>query len=147
MAVPPRPPAHRRTGTLVWRGLRRRCPVCGRRKGVFHRWFTMAEHCPQCGFRFRRESGHWLGSWFLNVVLAQIVAVGVLLIGFGVTYPDGELWPWAVADGIAIVAVSVWFFPRSRTLWCAIDLAMRPLTFDDGVLPGWELEAFDEPGR
>ena len=25
-------------------------------------------------------------------------------------------------------------------LWTAIDLAMRPLDFDDGVAPGWELE-------
>ena len=33
------------------------------------------------------------------------------------------------------------FFPFSRTLWTAIDLAMRPLEFDEGVAPGFELEA------
>jgi hypothetical protein len=32
------------------------------------------------------------------------------------------------------------FFPLSRTLWMAIDLAMRPLDFDDGVAPGFELQ-------
>jgi hypothetical protein len=95
--------------------------------------------------RFKREDGHWLGSWFLNIVLAQAVSVAVLLVGYAATYPDGELWPWAVGDAACIVVVSLWFFPRSRTLWCAIDLSMRPLTFDDGVAPGWELDQLDEP--
>jgi hypothetical protein len=31
------------------------------------------------------------------------------------------------------------FFPYSRTLWTAIDLAMRPLDYDDGVAPGFVL--------
>ena len=48
--------------------------------------------------------------------------------------------PIAVAAGLAAVVVPFAFFPWSRTLWLAIDLAMRPLDFDEGVAPGFELE-------
>ena len=39
---------------------------------------------------------------------------------------------------------SISFFPISRTLWCAIDLAMRPLDYDDGVAPGFILSEDQE---
>ncbi len=38
------------------------------------------------------------------------------------------------------MAVPFLFFPFSRTIWTAIDLAMRPLEFDEGVAPGFELD-------
>ena len=41
---------------------------------------------------------------------------------------------------LAAVAVPFLFFPFSRTIWTAIDLAMRPLEFEEGVAPGFELE-------
>ena len=46
--------------------------------------------------------------------------------------------------GAGLVATIAWvfaFFPFSRTIWCAIDLAMKPLEFEDDVAPGYELEA------
>ena len=46
----------------------------------------------------------------------------------------------AIGAAAAALVVPFAFFPWSRTLWVAIDLAMRPLEFDDGVAPGFELE-------
>ncbi len=40
---------------------------------------------------------------------------------------------------IGALVVPLLFFPFSRTIWCAIDLAMRPLEFDEGVAPDFEL--------
>ena len=87
-----------------------------------------------------REPGQWLGSWFLNVVLAQTVVVLILIVGVGVGWPDPPIVPIAIGAGVAAIVVPFAFFPWSRTLWLAIDLAMRPLDFDDGVAPGFELE-------
>jgi hypothetical protein len=101
----------------------------------------MAKRCPTCGLEFQRVPGQWLGSWFLNICLAQAVVVGILVAGVGVWWPDPPIVAIGVAAGIAAVVVPFAFFPWSRTLWLAIDLAMRPLDFDEGVAPGFELEA------
>jgi hypothetical protein len=101
----------------------------------------MVAACPRCGLRFRRVPGHWLGSWFLNICLAQTVVVLILIIGVALTYPSTPIIALAVMDGVAAILVPVVFFPFSRTIWSAIDLAMRPLEFDDGVAPGFELES------
>ena len=48
-----------------------------------------------------------------------------------------------VAEGcnlVVTVGFPILFFPFSRTIWVAIDLAMRPLELHEGVAPLWELE-------
>ena len=124
---------------LLKRGVARRCPVCGSR-GLFQHWVRMRPTCPGCGLRFRRTPGQWLGSWFLNICLAQAVVVALLVAEVGLTWPEGPSLAALVLVAAAAVAVPVAFFPYSRTIWTAIDLAMRPLELDDGVAPGVELE-------
>jgi len=101
----------------------------------------MVPTCPRCGFVFRRAPGQWLGSWFLNVCLVQAVIVMVLIAAVGVTYPDTPSLVVAGAALVLAIVVPIAFFPFSRTIWVAVDLAMKPLEFDDGVPPGFELEA------
>ena len=124
--------------TVLRRGFTRRCAVCGQGH-LFRHWVRMVPTCPQCGLRFARIPGHWLGSWFLNVCLAQVVVLGILIVGVAMTYPDPPMLVIGVIDASAAVLVPLAFFPFSRTIWSAIDLAMRPLEFDDGVAPGFEL--------
>lgn len=127
------------TGTVLRRGLAKHCPVCGQGH-LFRHWLWMLPECPRCGLRFRRVPGHWLGSWFLNVCLVQTVIVLILVIGVAVTYPDTPMVVLTLLAVSAAIATPLVFFPFSRTIWSAIDLAMRPLDFDDGVPPGFELE-------
>jgi uncharacterized protein (DUF983 family) len=124
---------------MLRRGASKRCPVCGH-GGLFRHWVRMAPTCPTCGLAFERAPGQWLGSWFLNICLAQTVVVLILLLGVGFTWPDPPIVAISVAAAVSAVVVPFAFFPWSRTLWTAIDLAMRPLDFDDGVAPGFELE-------
>jgi len=100
----------------------------------------MAPACPTCGLVFARAPGQWLGSWFLNVCVTQMVVVLILIVGVGVTWPDPPVPALAVAAGLAAIGVPLAFFPWSRTIWTAIDLVMTPLGFDEGVAPGFELE-------
>ena len=101
----------------------------------------MVDACPRCGLVFRRIDGQWLGSWFLNICVAQAVVTLALIIGVAITYPEPPMWPIGIAAVLAAVVVPFAFFPFSRTIWTSIDLAMRPLEFDDGVAPGFELES------
>jgi hypothetical protein len=113
--------------------------VCGH-GGLFRQWVRMTPRCLTCGLVFARVPGQWLGSWFLNICLAQTVVVLILLLGVGFTWPDPPIVLISVGAGVAACVVPFVFFPWSRTLWLAIDLAMRPLEFDDGVAPGFELQ-------
>jgi uncharacterized protein (DUF983 family) len=124
--------------TLLRRAARLQCPICGQR-GLFHNWVQMVPECPQCGLVFGRLPGHWLGSWFLNICLVQLVVVLILIISVAATWPDPPMWIIGGATAASALVVPFLFFPYSRTLWMAIDLAMRPLDYDEGVAPGFVL--------
>jgi|688.fasta_scaffold11026_13 uncharacterized protein (DUF983 family) len=130
---------------LLRRGAMRRCPVCGQGH-LFRRWFLMESACPGCGLVFRRAPGHWLGSWFLNVLVVQSVLVAGISVVVALTWP-ARLNAWSIGLVVAVaLSVPALFFPFSRTIWTAIDLVMRPLDFDDGVDPGVELSQLPPGG-
>lgn len=126
-------------GRLLLRGITMRCPVCGGR-GLFRRWVHMVRHCPRCGFDLERIEGHWIGALGMNTIVSFGAVLVAVVIGFTVTYSSDSTatLAWAVGAVIAVaVIVPLAFYPVSKTLWSAIDLAMRPLEPDDGVDPRW----------
>lgn len=125
--------------TMLTRGLLKRCPVCGQGR-LFRRWIRMLKVCPRCGYRFHRNPGQWLGSWFLNVCLVQTLVVVALVTAAGISWPRTSAVLLLILALLTAVVVPVAFFPFSRTIWIAIDLVMKPLDFDDDVAPGYELE-------
>ena len=71
-----------RVSTVLWRGLRLVCPVCGRGK-LFRGWFRMHRSCDSCGLVFERGPGYWLGSIYVNYGLtALVVTVAYLALWF-----------------------------------------------------------------
>jgi uncharacterized protein (DUF983 family) len=123
---------------LLRRGLTKRCPLCGQGH-VFRGWFTIMERCPRCNFRLdERIEGHWLGSLGTNMIVSFVVLFVVMITGLVIVYPDFDR-PWRLVSVTVTVAVlfPLAFFPVSKTLWGAIDLAMRPLEPDDDVDPRW----------
>ncbi|HYI45620.1 MAG TPA: DUF983 domain-containing protein [Actinomycetota bacterium] len=111
--------------TLVWRGLTKKCPVCGRGK-VFESWFHMRKRCTACGYTFEREEGYWVGALIVNIAFAEIwfavLFVGVLLA----TLPDVAWVPLLVVALITNGLLPVFFYPYSRSLWMALDLHFHP---------------------
>jgi uncharacterized protein (DUF983 family) len=120
---------------LLRRGLTVRCPLCGGR-GLFQRWFTMVDRCPRCRLRTERVEGHWLGSLGMNTIVSFAAVLLAVVVGVLLGYPDA-LTVAVVGVVATAVIVPIAFFPVSRTLWSAIDLAMRPLEPDDDVDPRW----------
>ena len=113
---------------MLARGLARRCPRCGAGR-LFTSWLRLRERCPRCAYRFEREEGFFLGAYVVNYAVVQALLL-VLLFSYVAARSAGAEVPLApfVAGGVAIaVVVPVVFYPFSRTLWAAIDLATRPL--------------------
>ncbi len=115
-------------GRMLWRGVRRKCPRCGTGR-IFEAWFRMVPRCPTCGLVFERESDFWLGAYVVNLAVTEgLLIVALLVYVFrAVSDPTTPSAPVLVAALVFAVGSPVAFFPFSRTIWAAIDLAMRPV--------------------
>lgn len=121
---------------LLTRGCLRRCPLCGG-GNLFRTWITIEDRCPRCGFSLERIEGHWLGALGLNSIVSFASVLVAVIAAFALTYgDDSPVIALVIVVGTALV-VPLAFYPVSKTLWSAIDLAMRPLEPDDDVDPRW----------
>jgi len=118
----------RRLRILLWRGMRRRCPNCGA-GGAFESWFRLRARCADCGLRLDRgESDFFLGAFTLNFVTAELALCGFMLAVIVALWPDVP-WNFVLYGGaVLMVIMPIVFYPFSRTIWLAIDLAFRPAT-------------------
>ena len=110
---------------LAWRGINRRCPRCGAK--AFSSYFTLEERCPGCGLRFEREEGYWVGSLIINTIVTFGAFIVVFVGGILLTWPDV---PWVAIGVVTITAnlvLPVIFYPRSKTLWSAVEMSWHPL--------------------
>ena len=75
--------------TALGRGVRRKCPNCGRGR-VFAGWFRMRRDCAVCTLEYLRNKGD---TWLYWIVMNRIpLAVGIILIAF--RDPSDELPTW-----------------------------------------------------
>jgi uncharacterized protein (DUF983 family) len=124
------------TPRLLWRGLLRRCPLCGG-GDVFRTFFEVRERCPRCHYPVRREEGHWIGAVGINTIVTFGLLFVTLGVGFALTWEDRQAVPIFVSCFVVAAITPLAFFGSSQTLWSAIDLAMRPLEPRDDVDPRW----------
>ena len=115
----------------LWRSLGRgmllRCPRCGGR-GILRNWFNLQKRCPTCGLVLDRgeSSDYWLGAYTINFIVAEFVAVLLIVVFILATLPEVH-WAAVLYGGLAAaVVMPILFFPFSRTLWLGLDLWARP---------------------
>jgi ribosomal protein S27AE len=119
------PPAN--SGELLLRALRLRCPRCGQGK-LFAGLFTMKVECPQCGLRYERAPGYFLGSIYINYgVTAVAITIGYLLLHVALGFTNRQLAGPLV--GFCIV-FAMFFFRYARALWLSFDCFFDPTSFD-----------------
>ena|SRR5919199_1741913 len=120
----------RRALLMVIRALELRCPNCGSR-GLLRSWLRVEPVCPGCGLRVERESGHFLGSMAINLVVTEVLWAAAFAWALVATWPRPpvDLLTWG-SIGLMVLFPLV-FFPFSKTLWLALDLLFRPLQSRD----------------
>ena len=121
---------------LLWRGLRRRCPLCGGGR-LFETFFRVRPRCPRCNFPIHREEGHWLGAIGINTIVTFTLLFLTMVVSFLLTIEDRRAAAVLVPSFLVAGLVPVLFFGSSHTLWSAIDLAMRPVEPSDDIDPRW----------
>jgi uncharacterized protein (DUF983 family) len=108
---------------LFARALLLRCPNCGHR-GVLRHWLAMRESCPNCGLSL--ATGNRAGAYLLNLFAAEIAAVLLIVVIVARTWPNppyGTL-QWLVP--VLMVIAPLAFYPFSKLVFVAIDLALHP---------------------
>jgi len=119
-------------GEAIGRGLRKRCPSCGRGK-VFSSFFRLNPRCSVCGFRFEREPGYWTGAIAVNIAFAE-VWVAVLILGTVVATAPDIPWTTVWVVGLATNAILPFLLlPYSRTLWMGLHLYFDPTVRKDNL--------------
>ncbi len=118
---------------LLSRALRLRCPLCGTRGIFVHPW-SIRECCPGCGYLFNREDGYFLGAYGLNLVVAEVIGLGAVLVIL-LQSDLSILWQQIIAASAAIL-FPVLFYPFSRTLWMVADLMISGESTDEYVRGG-----------
>ncbi len=109
-------------GKVILRGLRQRCPRCGRGK-LFRRGFTMFERCPSCGWVYEREEGYWTGAMAVNLVLTEIIAAAIVIPLAVMQFNPLILY----GVGIPLIAmIPLIFYRETKAIWMSIDFILNP---------------------
>lgn len=112
------------------RALLLRCPNCGG-GGLWTGYFRMKEHCPRCGLHLERgEPGYVVGAATFNIIVAELVFMGLFVGTVIVTWPTP---PWGLLQfgGLALmVLLPIVFYPFSKTTFLAFDLIFRPRGYE-----------------
>ena len=110
---------------MIGRALLLRCPRCGG-PGIMQHWLRTRPACPRCGVRpDRGEKDHWLGGYAVNLVVSEFIWALSMIAILVVTWPDV---PWTFLEyggALLMIAAPFIFYPFSRTIWLAVDLAFR----------------------
>lgn len=117
--------------TAVWRGLRRKCPRCGRSK-AFVSYFKLRDHCPTCGLRFYRESGYWVGAMIVNIAVCELWFFALFIGALIAMWPDISWGPLLAIALLTNGLLPVLFYPHSKSVWMAIDLHFHPSGRNEG---------------
>jgi uncharacterized protein (DUF983 family) len=129
----------------VRRGLRCRCPRCGRGR-LFKRPWRVAVRCCFCRLPFYRESGYFVGAMYLNFIISAVVATILFLLAGAL-----RLWRgFPLRDQLAIwITLSVlWCLVLMRSsygLWINLDFWISP--WDEGASGDSEAVGLDQHPR
>lgn len=96
---------------------------------MFRSRYHLRVRCPGCGYRFEREPGFFLGAWFLNFMVIEVLHFSMVMafIIWKNAHPESSVvWPLGLGVVTGIV-VPIVFYPWSQTLWAACDLGFTPL--------------------
>ncbi len=113
----------RGAGQALARGLRLRCPRCGRGP-LFRGPFKMLHNCPECHLRYEREQGYFLGAIYLNYAATVMVAVAgyFILDRYAGLSLELQLALW----GTFSIVFPLWCFRYGKSLWLALDHYFDP---------------------
>lgn len=104
------------------RGLRLRCPRCGKGK-LYASWLKMNPECSECKLNIVRDGGFYLGAIYVNYGLTAVLMTALYFWGFSRGIPDGVLLSSLL---VFCVVFPLLVFRHARGIWLAFDQQWDP---------------------
>lgn len=127
--------------TMLARGLRRRCPVCGEGR-IFRSALRLRPACPACGWVIEREPGTATGPMYVVSVLTLPFAALVFVALWLLTD-----WPPGVQVAVGIPVILLFSGPAlsaAKGAWAAVEYFTDVRT-GETKRPDYEKKAFRRP--
>jgi uncharacterized protein (DUF983 family) len=91
---------------------------------IFTGFPKMHERCPNCGLKFEREPGYFLGAMYIGYALALMTIVGLAMMLWMVTaWSLQKITVWAILLFLPLAPTLTLF---ARVLWLYLDWAIDP---------------------
>jgi uncharacterized protein (DUF983 family) len=101
--------------------VRNLCPKC-RAGAVFRGFYSMNKTCPECGLKFEREPGYFMGAMVFGYVIGAASTVPTLIIAIFVCEASIPL-----AIGVAcaqVIFLNPFLFKYCRLAWLWMDRSL-----------------------
>ena len=109
---------------LLGRGMRQRCPVCGKGK-IFKGFFQTYERCPVCDFAYEREPGYYTGAIAVNLIVTELVIAAVVV---PVAASQAVSIPVMLTVGSALpILLPLLCYRPTKAIWMSIDHVVHPV--------------------
>ena len=109
---------------LLGRGLRQRCPVCGKGK-IFSGVIKTHERCQACQFVYEREPGYYTGAIAVNLVVTELL---IAVIAVPLAASETVSIPVMIVLGLVLcILMPLLFYRPTKSLWMSIDHFIHPV--------------------
>jgi len=111
---------------MLFRGARRRCPLCGGKKAWFTGYYKTQDRCRTCGFKWERGlAGFMTGAMTINIIITFLLIGVTMVTTFIATFPHPPVVRLVLILVSIAILVPLLIRPFTYTLWSAVDLLMR----------------------
>ena len=109
-----------RLRSVLWRGLRRRCPRCGQGR-VFAGWVKLHDRCTVCDLKYLNDQGD-LWAYLVAVDRALFILPLIVMIYFRLYIPD-SIWFYILAA--VLLFLFIWTLPHRNGMSLGVDYLIR----------------------
>lgn len=117
--------------TMVWRGLKKKCPNCGEGP-VFVRWLEVRDTCPKCGVKYLEDQGDLMG---MMILLDRVIFLVPLVTIFCFLFPHSSPWVYIPVTLVALFLLII-TLPNRNAANLALDFYIRQKRAEDQKVPG-----------
>jgi uncharacterized protein (DUF983 family) len=114
-------PAPRPVWDSILRGLRKKCPACGK-GNIYRRYLKVVDTCPDCGEELHHHRADDAPPYFTMIITGHVVVAGVMWME-QVYAPD--FWVQIAIWFPVLILMSLWLLPRVKGGLVGLQWALR----------------------
>jgi uncharacterized protein (DUF983 family) len=110
-------------GSKIYSIFRGKCPVCQETDAFLYKnlynlkkFDKMPETCSNCGHKYEKEQGFWIGAMYVSYALTVAFSVATF-VSIYLLFPNTGAWSYILAIIVVVVGLAPITFRLSRLIW------------------------------